>query len=197
LHLNKKYWESQYKNKSTNWDIGYASPPITGYIDQISGKDTAILLPGAGNGYEAEYLLKKGFSNFTVLDISSLALDNLKKRVPEFPPKFMRNEDFFEHKGKYDIILEQTFFCSLPRNMRREYAKKCYELLNTRGKLVGLLFNHEFEKEGPPFGGSKEEYVDYFSQYFDFKIFGTALNSIKPRAGREYFINFQKKDYAG
>lgn len=197
MHLNKKYWESQYKNKSTNWDVGYASPPIREYIDQISRKDAAILLPGAGNAHEAEYLLEKGFSNFTVLDISSLALDNLRKRVQGFPEKLIQNGDFFEHTGKYDIILEQTFFCSIPRNMRPEYAKKCSGLLNPGGKLVGLLFNHEFEKEGPPFGGSKEEYVDYFSQYFDFKVFGTAVNSIKPRAGREYFINFQKKNYAG
>jgi len=194
MHLNKKYWESQYKNKSTEWDIGYVSPPIKDYIDQLEGKNKSVLLPGAGNAHEAEYLLEKGFSNFTVLDISSWAIKNLKKRVPGFPEKFISNGDFFEHKGKYDIILEQTFFCAIPRNMRHEYARKCHELLNTGGKLAGVLFNHEFEKEGPPFGGSKEEYVDCFSPYFDFKVFGTAVNSIKPRAGREYFINFQKKE---
>jgi methyl halide transferase len=197
MHLNKKYWENQYKNKSTKWDIGYVSTPIKEYIDQLDNKTAAILLPGAGNAHEAEYLLEKGFGNFTVLDISSRAIKNLKKRVPGFPEKHIKIADFFEHTGKYDIIIEQTFFCAVPRYMRTEYAGKCSELLNPGGKLVGLLFIHEFEKEGPPFGGSREEYVDYFSPYFDFKVFGTAVNSVKPRAGREYFINFQKKSYAG
>jgi len=197
MQLNKKYWESQYKNKSTGWDMGRESPPLRDYINQIKNKSAAILIPGAGNAYEAEYLLNMGFDNFKVLDISARAIGNLKKRVPGFPSQFIETGDFFEHSGKYDLILEQTFFCAIPRSMRREYAKQCHELLNPGGRLVGVLFNHEFEKEGPPFGGSKEEYIDYFSPYFDFKVFGTAVNSIKPRDGREFFINFQKKSNAG
>lgn len=177
--------------------MGTVSPPLRDYINQLENKNAAILIPGAGNAYEAEYLLDKGFRNFTILDISKYALNNLRKRRPDFPEKYLLNGDFFEYHGQFDIILEQTFFCAIPRNMRKEYARKCYELLKKGGKLVGVLFNHEFEKEGPPFGGSKEEYIDYFSPYFDFKVFEIGYNSIKPRAGREFFINFTKKNNAG
>ena len=46
--------------------------------------------------------------------------------------------------------------------------KKMNELLNSKGKLVGLLFAHEFDFKGPPFGGNKEQYQLLFKNYFDF-----------------------------
>jgi hypothetical protein len=72
--------------------------------------------------------------------------------------------------------------------MRKQYVEKCHELLNARGKRVGLLFNHEFGKNEPPFGGTPEEYTALFSGNFRFIHFETAYNSIKPRKGRELFI---------
>lgn len=57
---------------------------------------------------------------------------------------------------------------------------------------MGLLFNHEFGKDHPPYGGTKEEYLEYFNPFFQIMTFSTAHNSIKPRAGRELFINLKK-----
>jgi hypothetical protein len=67
------------------------------------------------------------------------------------------------------------------------------KLLNSGGKLVGLLFNHKFSFEGPPFGGTHEEYSTLFRPFFDIVKMDVAYNSIKPRAGRELFIILQKK----
>jgi len=64
--------------------------------------------------------------------------------------------DFFNHKGEYDLIIEQTFFCALPPTMRQKYVWKMHELLAKDGILAGLLFNRKFEVS-PPFGGSQEE----------------------------------------
>ena len=127
-----------------------------------------------------------------MLDWSDIIISEFKKRAVHFPAENIFTEDFFKHKGKYDLIIEQTFFCAIDRNLRAEYAKKVYELLNPGGKLTGLLFNHEFEKDTPPFGGSEEEYIKYFKPFFKFKHFSTAYNSIKPRAGRELFVNLIK-----
>ena len=73
------------------------------------------------------------------------------------------------------------------------YAAKCAELLAPEGRLVGVLFNTVFEKDGPPFGGSAAEYRNYFEPYFEFTHFEEAYNSIPPRQGRELFINLKKK----
>jgi len=62
------------------WDIGYPSTPIKEYADQLTDKSIQILIPGAGNAYEAEYLWKQGFSNVHILDISEIPLKEFKKR---------------------------------------------------------------------------------------------------------------------
>ncbi len=67
------------------------------------------------------------------------------------------------------------------------------ELLVPNGKLVGVLFNREFEQQGPPFGGRKYEYEPMFGQYFTFKKFELCSNSFVKRAGTELFINLVKK----
>jgi thiopurine S-methyltransferase len=192
MKLDKDFWEAKYRENKTGWDLGTASPPIKQYIDQLKDKSIDILVPGAGNSYEAEYLHKNGFKNIYVLDIAQEPLKNLKVRAPEFPEENLIQANFFEFQGSFDLILEQTFFCALPVQKRSPYAKKMHQLLRKNGKLVGLLFDFELTEEGPPFGGTKMEYLTYFSPYFDIEIFETCTNSILPRQGNELFFIFKK-----
>lgn len=193
MNLNKAYWDKKYAQNDVVWDIGHISPPLKAYIDQLTDKNIKILVPGAGNGYEVEYLFSKGFTNILVIDIASQPLENLKARIPSFPEGQLIQKDFFalEHHG-FDLILEQTFFCSLEPSLRKAYAMKMNDLLNTKGKLVGLLFDRSFKGDAPPFGGSEGEYRRLFNQYFSIKILERAYNSIKPRKGNELFFIFEK-----
>lgn len=191
--MNNDFWSHRYKEQNTGWDIGYASTPIKEYIDQLKNKELNILIPGAGNSYEAEYLFKKGFQNVSVCDIAQEPLDNLKNRLPEFPEENILNKDFFQLEEKYDLILEQTFFCAIPVAKRQNYAEKSRELLNENGRIAGLFFDFELKEDGPPFGGSKEEYLTYFSPYFNIDILERCYNSIPPRQGNELFFKFRKK----
>lgn len=189
----KEYWQKQYKEGKTGWNIGYVSLPIKEYIGQVSDKDIRILIPGAGNAFEAEYLFECGFKNVYVLDIASEPLQNLSNRSPDFPKDQLIEADFFKHKGKYDLILEQTFFSALPISKREEYVQQVHRLLKENGKLVGLLFDLDFGNTFPPFGGNKEIYTQLFSNLFKLKTIEKAHNSIKPRANNELFIIFEKK----
>lgn len=193
VNLNADYWNNKYKKKDQGWDIGYISPPLKEYIDQLQNKNLKILIPGCGNAYEAEYLYNAGFKNVYVIDFSQIALDNLKKRIPSISNDHLICDDFFKHIGKYDLIIEQTFFCAITPNLRSKYAKHMFELLNKNGKLVGLLFNDKLNDDKPPFGGNKDEYLKYFSPYFDINIMDIAYNSISPRMDKELFINLSKK----
>ncbi len=67
------------------------------------------------------------------------------------------------------------------------------DLLTDKGKLIGLLFDFELTDEGPPFGGGKVEYLQYFSLFFHIQVLESAYNSIKPRMNRELFFIFEKK----
>lgn len=193
MKLDKTYWDNRYKENEIGWDIGEISTPLKDYIDQITTKELKIVIPGCGNAHEAEYLFHKGFKNVFLVDVSPLALENFKQRVPDFPEQNLICEDFFKHQGTYDLMIEQTFFCALHPSLRKKYAQHTAELLKPEGKLVGLLFDAVLNTEHPPFGGNKAEYLTYFSPFFDVAIMETATNSIAPRAGRELFIKMIKK----
>lgn len=110
----EEFWSTRYSEERTGWDIGKPSTPLKTYIDQLENKDLRILIPGAGNAHEAEYLWQQGFKNIYVLDISEAPLIAFAKRVPDFPKEQLLLGNFFEQSGAYDLIIEQTFFCSFP-----------------------------------------------------------------------------------
>lgn len=182
------YWSRQYKTGKTGWNIGSVSQPLKQYFDQLTNKAIRILIPGAGHGWEAQYLFETGFNNVFVLDFAPEAIENFKSRNKYFPDNQLIINDFFQHQGKYDLIVEQTFFCALPRQNRSNYVEKMHQLLKHDGKLAGLLFNHEFESPGPPFGGTKSEYLSLFENYFHIEVFDISSNSIEPRNQREFFF---------
>jgi hypothetical protein len=190
--LNKEYWENRYESATTNWDIGEISTPLKAYIDQLKNKTVRILIPGAGNGYELDYLIENGFQNVFVIDYAKHPLNAIISRNKTLE-KHLIHDDFFNHNGSYDLIIEQTFFCALQPILRPNYVAKMHNLLSEKGKISGLLFNFPLTEEGPPFGGSVEEYVNLFSNRFSIKTLDLAYNSIKPRANKELFFTFEKK----
>jgi SAM-dependent methyltransferase len=191
--LDKAYWENRYSNEQIGWDIGYPSTPIKTYIDQLEDKSLRILIPGAGNSYEANYLWNRGFKNVYVLDFAKQPLDNLKYRIADFPQTQLLNMNFFDLKVHFDLIIEQTFFCALNPSLRRDYVEKTHQLLKPNGKLIGVLFDFELTESDPPFGGSIPEYTSLFDKVFEIRILERSINSIKERRGKELFFIFEKK----
>lgn len=191
--LDQNFWNQKWEENKTGWDIGKTSPPIEKYFQKIEDKNVEILIPGCGNAYEAEFLQKNGFKNITVLDIAPKATEILREKFKNIPEIKVLCKDFFQHQGKYDFIVEQTFFCAIPVSERERYAEKTAELLKKEGRIVGVLFNNFFEFDGPPFGGNTEEYREIFSKYFEIEKLEICNNSIKPRLGNEVFINFKRK----
>lgn len=192
MELDASYWNSRYEQKEIQWDIGHPSDPLEFYIHQIEDPFTRILIPGCGNAYEGELLWNLEFEDVTLLDFAPESKENFLKRVPDFPAERFIVGDFFEHQGEYDLILEQTFFCALPKDMRKAYAEKMFSLLAPGGKVVGVLFNDKLNEDHPPFGGSALEYLGYFQPVFNKVFMKPCYNSIEPRMGRELFIKLLK-----
>ncbi|MBL4651373.1 MAG: methyltransferase domain-containing protein [Flavobacteriales bacterium] len=189
MDLSSGFWNGRYLNNDTGWDMGGISTPIKEYINQLKNKNISILIPGGGNSYEAEYLHELGFKNVVVDDFSEQALTNINKRIPDFPKANLRQADFFSLTGKFDLIIEQTFFCAIDKSIRRKYAGQISNLLKENGKLVGLLFNAPLNTDKPPFGGNVKEYETYFSSLFNSIVIDNCYNSHPSRAGRELWIN--------
>lgn len=191
--LGQSYWNLRWEKNETGWDIGYASPAITAYMAQYPDKNASILIPGCGNAHEAEYLVSNGFTDITLIDIAPKAVERLKTKFADVPQVTILCEDFFRHKGSYDLIIEQTFFCAIHPSKRKAYSQKAASLLNENGRVTGVLFDTTFEKQGPPFGGNASEYRTIFEPAFIIKTMSECYNSIAQRAGTEVFINLIKR----
>ena len=193
----KDFWSQRYRDERTGWDLGHPSKPLIAYFDQLTHKSIDILIPGAGNSYEAEYLFNSGFPNIYVLDIADHPLKSFANRNPKFPKNQLICDDFFKHEGQYDLIVEQTFFCSFPPepSTRHLYANKMNELLKPNGKLIGLWFDIPLTGDmiKRPFGGDKVEYLKYFSPLFEIMVFERCYNSEPSRINSELFGLFKKK----
>ena len=190
MQLDREYWQQRYAEENTPWDASRITTPIKAYVDQLTDTNLRILLPGAGNAHEAEYLHARGFTQVYVCDWVEAPLKQLQAKIPHFPPAHLLHGDFFElpYAGFFDLIIEQTFFCALPPSMRSRYATQCAHLLAKGGKLVGLFFNFPLDpssEAAPPYGGTEEEYRSYLLPHFTNVHFAPCYNSIKPRAGKE------------
>lgn len=191
--FDEKYWNDRYNQGQTQWDTGSITRPLKEYFDQLQDPNIKILIPGGGNGYEAEYLHDQGFKYVFLLDFSLIPLEDFRNRNPSFPEIHLLKNDFFKLQETYDLLVEQTFFCALHPSQRQAYAQKAYELLKPGGHLVGLLFDDVLNKKFPPFGGNREEYLQYFEPLFKINKFEPCHNSIKPRAGRELWIDVERE----
>lgn len=190
--MDAEYWNNRYAEKNTGWDLNGPSPALMNYFSK-QAKNIKILIPGCGNAHEAATLYNNGFNNVYICDWASIPLENFANKYPNFPREQILNANFFElEQSGFDIVLEQTFFCALTPSLREEYVSKVHSLLRNKGKLVGLLFNKEFDKKGPPFGGTKEQYAKMFGNIFQSISLTICYNSIPPRAGNELFIIAQK-----
>ncbi|MFY9242517.1 MAG: methyltransferase domain-containing protein [Polaribacter sp.] len=192
MDLSADFWNHKYINNKTGWDLGVISPPLKAYFDQLVDKDLKILIPGGGNSYEAEYLYNNGFQNIFVVDLSEIPLQNIKKRIPNFPDAQLIQADFFNLNDTFDLVIEQTFFCAIHPSLRPNYAQKMYEILKPTGKLVGLLFDAVLNDNHPPFGGNQKEYRTYFQTYFKNIQMDSCYNSFHNREGMELFVNIIK-----
>jgi len=192
-----EFWQQLYENGETAWDIGFVSPPLKTYFDQIEDKALRILIPGCGNSYEAEYLMQQGFKDLTVIDIAEEPVNRLKQVLADYEGKELEilHGDFFtcDFADPFDLVREQTFFCALDRRLRPVYVERMSAILKQGGLLAGVLFKTEFQKEGPPFGGSPDEYKQLFSKKFEIAILEDCYNSHPKRQDNELFISLINK----
>jgi SAM-dependent methyltransferase len=189
--LSHEYWSRRYLEQSVGWDLGTIAPPIKSYVDKVKELSIRVLIPGCGYAHEGIYLVNKGFQYVHFLDFSPVPMDRVRKILPWLPQEQFHVQDFFEHQGAYDLIIEQTLFCAINPELREAYVKKIDELLVPGGSLIGVLFDRTFEG-GPPYGGSREEYLKIFGSCFQHIKLEPCYNSATPRRGTELFIQLKK-----
>jgi ubiquinone/menaquinone biosynthesis C-methylase UbiE len=85
LEINKKsHWETVYETKQPD-EVSWTQENPKTSLDFIRetnlGKTAKIIDIGGGDGKLVDYLLKEGYEDITVLDISEKVLERTKKRL--------------------------------------------------------------------------------------------------------------------
>jgi 2-polyprenyl-3-methyl-5-hydroxy-6-metoxy-1,4-benzoquinol methylase len=112
----KNHWENIYQTKELNTVSWYQPVPQTS-IDLILeanvSKDAKIIDVGGGDSFLVDHLLRLGFSDVTVLDISSKAIEKAKERLGENAAKvkwLVADASNFDSDEKYDFWHDRAAF---------------------------------------------------------------------------------------
>ena len=190
----EKHWEKIYQTKQSHEVSWTQDIPVTS-IDFIKGlnlkKDASIIDIGGGDSKLVDYLLKEGYTNLSVLDISSTSLDRAKKRLG--PNALTVNwivSDIKEFKPtcQYDVWHDRAAFHFLTNEHDvRNYLKLVRNYVN------GYLIIGTFSTKGPDKCSglpvkqyNEEDLTTIFSEGFE-KISCTNVDHITPSRTNQNF----------
>ena len=195
------YWSARYRAGQTGWDTRGVNRGLVDLVLAHSSPRDRVLIPGAGSGYEAEELLRRGYREVYVCDWAAEAFAGMRASpvlAEAFPDPAERARhflvgDFFGLEGSYDVLVEQTFFCAIDPARRGDYVAQAARLLRPGGLVVGLLFDRAFPAPGPPFGGDRDAYAARFATHFEIERLGAFAHSIPSRQGTELALVARRK----
>ena len=193
---NPKFWENIYKNDDAGWDLGGPTPVFVKISSIIKPKKICNI--GCGRGYDAVMFAKNHF-DVTAVDFAPTAAAFLKSLAKKNNVTInVLEKDIFslaiQYDNNFDYVIEQTCFCAIHPNKRKEYEKLVYRMLKTNGKLIGLWFplDKDINDGGPPYGTTVEEVKSLFKDRWMLESEEFPKESIKPRKAREKLIIFKK-----
>ena len=191
-----QFWEDIYLENDTGWDLKGVTP----FFDSISNEliQGKVCILGCGRGYDAIMFAKKGF-DVTAVDFAPTPISELNKLAIQKSVTINTiKDDIFSLVEKFpdtfDYVIEQTCFCAIHPNRRKEYEILVRTILKLGGKLVGLWFplDKSQEEGGPPFGTTIDEVKSIFNSGWKIEKENFPSQSVEPRKGREKLIIFKK-----
>lgn len=189
-------WEHHYRKNDLGWDLGEVAPPFVHLWKERVILPCKAVIPGCGRGHEVIFLAKRGFQ-VTAVDYAQGAVGFLEKTlVANNLEAQILCQDFFalglNFNNKFDLMLENTFFCAIKPSMRREYVLTAERTLKPGALFIGLFY--ETGKEGgPPFNTKKRDIEENFSERFAIEVLSKTPHSAKQRTGKEWLAIFKKK----
>ena len=149
----KDHWEKVYTKKSPSEVSWYQTHPgISLELIASRGIDHSakIIDVGAGASVLVDKLLEAGYTDISVLDISSKAIDHAKERMESRAEQtvwIITDITEFEPSRQYDLWHDRAVFHFLTEKIDRQ---KYVEVLKKALKPQGHLILSAFSLEGPP-----------------------------------------------
>ena len=189
-------WQNHYDASDLGWDLGAVAPPFARLLEDGLLKPGKTIIPGCGQGHEVVYFAGHGW-DVTGVDYSPGAVALLKQALQEKKlTAQVLHQDFFtldeSHSGVYDALLEQTFFCAIHPENRRDYVETAHRILKPGGFIMGLYYETG-EQGGPPFNTTEQDLKEHFSEKFSWVRLEKCDHSAEQRKDKEWLAILRKK----
>lgn len=162
------YWEQRYQTKDMPWEKGEPSPGLVDFLAnhrELPGE--TVCVPGGGTGHDACEWAKSGFRVYGYdLAPSAIGLSAERAAAAGLRAEF-RQTDFLRDDPPFafDWIFEHTLFCAIQPSERDLYRRAVIRWLKPGGNYLAVNYLIP-DKDGPPFGTTRDEVVRRFSPYF-------------------------------
>lgn len=161
-------WESMWAAGLAPGDKFDATAPHPALVDLLQsdvlpgGAAARALVPGCGRGYEVCALAASGkYGTVVGLDLAPTGVEAARAHAAAVGGAAVERVewacgDFFAYDGGpgFRLVVDYTFLCALPVEMRADWARKMAELVEVGGVLLTLIFPllKRPEEGGPPHG---------------------------------------------
>lgn len=139
----KAHWEKIYQTKALNEVSWYQPNPETSLnfiIKACPNKSAKIIDIGGGDSFLVDHLLELGYTNISVLDISSAAIARAKLRLGENSSKvnwIISDVTTFETNEKFDLWHDRAAFHFLTKQSDVEaYVERLKRFTNETAHLI-------------------------------------------------------------
>lgn len=146
----KEHWNNIYNTKKLTEVSWYQPVPETSmeFFRELGlPKDANIIDIGGGDSFLVDHLLKEGYKNITVLDISQKALERAKLRLGEKAEQvnwIEADAANFQASETYDLWHDRAAFHFLTEEKKIEsYLERVKKQLNTGGFLILGTFSEK------------------------------------------------------
>lgn len=150
----KKHWENIYQTKKPEEVSWYQHTPETSldFFKRLNIPTTAKVIDiGGGDSFLADCLLDLGYTDITVLDISSAAIERAKNRLgtkASLVKWIVADVTHFEPTEKYDFWHDRAAFHFLTSETDIiNYIKTAYSNINPNGRMVIGTFSEQGPKK--------------------------------------------------
>ena len=217
--MSDNYWENRYQTKDMPWEKGAPSPGLVDFLaaNQDLPRGT-VCVPGCGTGHDAREWAKAGFNTYG-FDIAPSAIQLAEEKTkaafhslgapasrrPASPEQKLAGEtpalpgisfqlgNFLtdDPPFQFDWIFEHTLFCAIDPGERDNYVRAVPRWLKPGGQYLAVNYIIP-DKDGPPFGTTRDEQWQRFSAHFDL-VKEWVPRSYPNRTGLELMLWWKRK----
>ena len=189
-------WETRYQTGDMPWEKGAPSPGLVDFLQAHPELPrVTVCVPGCGTGHDVRAWAGAGFKAHG-FDLAPSAIRLAAERTPhDLPAKYLL-ADFLHDPppAQFDWLFEHTLFCAIQPGQRADYVRAVSRWLKPGGQYLAVNYLIP-DEDGPPFGTTREEVVNWFSPEYEL-LLDWVPRSYPNRTGLELMSWWRKKPAA-